>query len=202
MPTANRKRVSKRPEDRRADLLAAGERVLAAKGVTTATVADITTEAGVAKGTFYLYFESKDQLVRALLEGFVDGFLERTAALAEQIGRVDDWWWLADQVVEQLIDYDIEHRDLHRILYESSTPESLALIQRCEREVQGLLEIGLKSGIEAGVFAASDPPLMVELLYRAAEGVVRNALLAEEVDRDRLVDAVQELAHKALAPPS
>jgi AcrR family transcriptional regulator len=199
--TANRKRVTKRPEDRRADLLAAGERLLAAKGVASTTVADITVEAGVAKGTFYLYFSSKEDLLQALLEGFVQGFVEHTAALYEQIGHTDDWWWLADQAVERLIDYDLDHRDLHLILHEASSPETTALMQRCQRELQGLLVVGIKGGIEAGAFSARDPELMAELLYWAAEGAVHNALSQHAgVDRDRLVAAVQELARKALAP--
>jgi AcrR family transcriptional regulator len=47
-------------------LLDAAERVLEEKGLRATTVADIATAAGVAKGTVYLYFASKDALFAAL----------------------------------------------------------------------------------------------------------------------------------------
>ena len=59
---------TKSPETRRQDLLDAGEKVFLEKGVAGATVEDITSCAGVAKGTFYLYFASKDDLLNALRE--------------------------------------------------------------------------------------------------------------------------------------
>ena len=46
-------------ERRHEALLKAATRLFGKKGVPATTVADITTAAGVAKGTFYLHFESK-----------------------------------------------------------------------------------------------------------------------------------------------
>ena len=53
---------------RRADLLAAARAVLAEKGLEAATVSEIVARAGVAQGTFYLYFPSKMALIPALQE--------------------------------------------------------------------------------------------------------------------------------------
>src|SRR2546423_883564 len=63
---AKLKRTTKRPEDRRRDLMDAALRVLHEKGANVATVSDITEEAGGAKGTFYLSFDSKEHLLAAL----------------------------------------------------------------------------------------------------------------------------------------
>src|SRR5688572_17420546 len=49
-------------------ILDAAERVFAARGFFTAKVADIAKEAGVADGTIYLYFKSKDDLLISLFE--------------------------------------------------------------------------------------------------------------------------------------
>ncbi|MCR1783919.1 TetR/AcrR family transcriptional regulator [Nocardioides carbamazepini] len=51
----------------RGALLRAGRRVLERKGLHKTRVSDITKEAGVAAGTFYLHFENKDDLFRQLL---------------------------------------------------------------------------------------------------------------------------------------
>ncbi|KAB2887461.1 MAG: TetR/AcrR family transcriptional regulator [Kofleriaceae bacterium] len=49
-------------------ILDAAERVFAQRGFFTAKVADIAKEAGVADGTIYLYFKSKDDLLISLFE--------------------------------------------------------------------------------------------------------------------------------------
>ncbi|MFI5271475.1 MAG: TetR/AcrR family transcriptional regulator [Ktedonobacterales bacterium] len=54
--------------ERRAVLLRAARAVLAEKGLEAAKISDIVARAGVAQGTFYLYFPSKLSLVIALAE--------------------------------------------------------------------------------------------------------------------------------------
>jgi AcrR family transcriptional regulator len=60
-PDEKRPRAAKRSpmlrDERRAQLVHAAREVFGAKGYHDATVDDITRAAGVAKGTFYLYFE-------------------------------------------------------------------------------------------------------------------------------------------------
>jgi AcrR family transcriptional regulator len=52
--------------DRRADLLVAARAILAEKGLEATTVSEIVARAGVAQGTFYLYFPSKMAIITAL----------------------------------------------------------------------------------------------------------------------------------------
>jgi AcrR family transcriptional regulator len=52
--------------DRRADLLAAARAVLAERGLEATTISEIVARAGVAQGTFYLYFPSKMGIIKAL----------------------------------------------------------------------------------------------------------------------------------------
>jgi len=54
--------------DRRAALLNAARQIYAAKGVEAARVSEIVARAGVAQGTFYLYFPSKSALILALTD--------------------------------------------------------------------------------------------------------------------------------------
>ena len=69
--------------DRRTALLEAGRQVLAEKGLEAAKVSDIVARAGVAQGTFYLYFPSKLSLVVALVEAMnTDTMAEVTEAVA------------------------------------------------------------------------------------------------------------------------
>lgn len=71
-----------RGERTRATLLRAGAEVLPARGFHDARVDDIVEAAGVSHGTFYRYFESKDDFFRALAE-------DASVRLVELIERLD-----------------------------------------------------------------------------------------------------------------
>lgn len=55
-------------EDKRGRILTAAERIFARHGFFAAKVSDVAKEAGVADGTIYLYFKSKDELLISLFE--------------------------------------------------------------------------------------------------------------------------------------
>ncbi|MGV0586826.1 TetR/AcrR family transcriptional regulator [Mycobacteroides chelonae] len=82
MSTAARRRIG-RPADpelaarRRADLITAATEVFSDIGYTKAGVSEITDRAGLGKGTFYQYFDSK----RDIFDAVVDAALERVATL-------------------------------------------------------------------------------------------------------------------------
>src|SRR6476619_8440601 len=72
-------------EFRTAGLLEAARRVFAKKGFSNATVDDIAAAAGVAKGTVYLYYESKRDIYFAALKF---GIAEMYAVLRHQLKKV------------------------------------------------------------------------------------------------------------------
>jgi TetR/AcrR family fatty acid metabolism transcriptional regulator len=57
-----------RAGDKRERILTAAERIFARHGFFAAKVSDVAKEAGVADGTIYLYFKSKDDLLISLFE--------------------------------------------------------------------------------------------------------------------------------------
>lgn len=70
--------------DKRERILEAAVCVFAAKSYFTATVAEIAREAGVADGTIYLYFKSKDDLLISLFE---ERMGEINASMAAEVAR-------------------------------------------------------------------------------------------------------------------
>ena len=76
---------TKPAEQRRAELLAAGQALFLAKGIAGTSLEDITQRAGVSKGLFYLYFSAKEDLVLALQEQFSRDLAERMRAAIETV---------------------------------------------------------------------------------------------------------------------
>src|SRR4051812_25556107 len=75
MSPAGTRRGRRRPAEGRdvaGSILDAAEGLLAKRGMTDLTVADVIEAAGVSRGSFYFYFESKQAVVAALLERIVD----------------------------------------------------------------------------------------------------------------------------------
>jgi len=75
-----------RIDRRRAQILAAASRVFARQGFHRTTVREVAREAGIADGTIYLYFASKQELLLALL-GQLGRVAERPADFAELAGE-------------------------------------------------------------------------------------------------------------------
>lgn len=72
----------KRKQELKDTLISSARRLFVQHGFDAVSVDDIVTEAGVAKGTFYLYFKSKSELVEALIEENLAGLDETIAAAA------------------------------------------------------------------------------------------------------------------------
>jgi AcrR family transcriptional regulator len=70
--------------DRRTQLIEAAQRVIARRGLAAATTREIASEAGVAEGTIYRYFEDKVDLCLAVVSRRLPEMLRR---LPEQAGR-------------------------------------------------------------------------------------------------------------------
>lgn len=82
-------------------ILDATERLLTRAPVRVANMAEVADEAGLAKGTVYLYFPSKDELLLALHERHVDDFFQ---ALISLLGReapvgIDEIMGLTQQLI-------------------------------------------------------------------------------------------------------
>jgi AcrR family transcriptional regulator len=201
MRVESRRRDARAADARREELLLAARRVLAGKGLPNATVADVTEAAGVAKGTFYLYFDSKEALLGALKQRYVDDLVARAMALYARVGD-DDWWALTDITVESLIDFMLEHRDLIQVFaQEGLTPESLQIFAEADRRLRNMFAAGIKAGMEAGAFRVTDPLLTATFLDHAIHGTIEHAILYEGgVDRDQVVAGAKELMHRVLGP--
>lgn len=98
--------------DRRTQLLLAARSVFAKKGYDSATVSEIVGRAGVAQGTFYLYFPGKDTLAGA----FAEELSERFAVLAdEKAARCRTFDTAVARVFEASYEVADEYRDVFLI---------------------------------------------------------------------------------------
>ena len=75
--------MSPRPnvsDERKSQILNAAEQVFTKKGLDLARMDDIAEETGLSKGTLYLYFKSKDELIIAILDRIFQGIFKQLEA--------------------------------------------------------------------------------------------------------------------------
>jgi TetR/AcrR family transcriptional regulator, transcriptional repressor for nem operon len=154
---------TKPPEQRRADLLAAGQAQFLAKGVAATSLEDITTEAGVSKGLFYLYFKSKEDLVLALQDEFSGEFAGRIRAA---VAAETDWGARLDACVTASFGFYRDLHDLHEVLFHHATHREQAHQDEAGHGlvVRTIAEI-LTEGMAAGAFDIEDPQATAVLCY-------------------------------------
>jgi AcrR family transcriptional regulator len=161
------------PERRRSDLLDAAQQIMLSKGIAGLTVDEVTARAQVAKGTFYLYFRSKEQLIGALQERFVDDLTTRQHGELDAL-PIGDWLGRLLCWMESSIRGFLTHADLHDALFLHTSPGNQSrhghvADPTTNRHATALAEI-LDAGTAAGAFALADPQAAAVLLYNAMHG--------------------------------
>jgi len=182
------------PDDRRRSLMDAAERIFVRKGFAITTVDDITGAAGVAKGTFYLYFSSKEDLLSALRERFIVGCRERIAAISARVAD-SDWLGQLDTWVEGGIRHYLEHIELHDVLFlgaehhHGSMADSPLVVELTEL---------VRGGAAAGAWNAEDPALLSLFLFYAIHGVVDHVVHSHPADVNPVIRLSKEIARRCI----
>jgi len=84
-PVSSRGRYVRKRAKTRERLLDAAKRVMAGKGVEATTIAEIAAAADVAPGTFYNYFETREEILDAVATSFVEEFRRVMSAIQKTI---------------------------------------------------------------------------------------------------------------------
>ena len=187
---------TKPAEERREELMNAAQRLFLKHGVGATTIEQITTGAAVAKGTFYLYFSSKEAVLAALRGRFGQDLAARIKTAVAQ-NREEDWKrklsaWAAAGVAGYL-----DSAQLHDILfYTSRPPTRKGLVKNVI--IDGLIEL-LQGGVVAGAWSVDDPESTAVFLFNGLHSVVDHAQTNEErVNHSRLTRRLQRLCLRAV----
>jgi AcrR family transcriptional regulator len=161
--------------ERREQILEAAKVVFAESGYHEASINAIIERAGIARGTFYLYFESKAAVFDALLDNAM-------AELRARITRinVDDPKAPPPQVqlrdgLVRVLDYVLNDRGLAVILLSGAKAPEAEAAQRLATffgEVHGVIRAALEGGLEIKLVR----PCNVEVTAAALLGTVRGVI--------------------------
>lgn len=147
--------------------MAAAQQLFLDKGVDATTISDIVAAAGVAKGTFYHYFQAKTDILLALRERFTQAFQQRIANAVEACPANDHPGRLRAWTESGLAGY-LEGYRLHDVVYSEHHHHQRGNQER-DRVLEQLAEL-LENGAAAGAWPLRNPRLNALLLYSGLHG--------------------------------
>lgn len=154
-------RAERQREQRRRELLDVALRVFAQRGYHHARIADIIDAAGVARGTFYLYFESKNAIFHALL----DELLRRLRASVVGVSIGPDAPPVDQQIrasVERVLAAFVESPDLTRVVLREAVGLDAEVDKKLEDFYERLhhwLAEALRNGARLGLLRSTNAEL-------------------------------------------
>src|ERR1700730_15570783 len=155
-PRTNNAEANGNGNNKRDRILAAGLRLFANQTYQAVTMDRVAEAAGVAKGTLYLYFPSKEALYLGILSDGLETVSKRYQATGDTRRDVADRLRRAIEVSIQFYD---ERRDLLRLI----ATEEPRLAEARNRLIQGWRERGfvfftslIEEGMRSGVFGRTD----------------------------------------------
>jgi AcrR family transcriptional regulator len=207
MPSVTRRRPrgrAARRHDVRARLLAVVERLLAeGEGFTEISVERLVAEAGMARSTFYVYFEDKGDLLRAWFAEIAD----------ELRGAASTWWQLRTAPSYEAVRAALAgivgayrpHTPLMAAVYDAAAydPAVRQLVAAMMAENAAGLRTHVRSGQREGFVDPLLPPRETAawLTWMAERGLHQLVRGATDAEVERLVDAYARIVWNTLYRP-
>lgn len=187
---------TKPAEVRLDELMNAAQALFFAQGFDATTVNQIVQQANVAKGTFYHYFSSKNEVLEALRQRYMDDFLQ---ALDAAVGACanDDYTaqfkaWIfvcIDRYLQTYQEHDMVFTNHHH--HHRASPEQNLLLH-------SLMNI-LGKGQAAGRWQFTDAATTALLIYSAVHGVTDTVIVQQVKDCSQFALTISDSFLKMLA---
>ncbi len=181
-------RVVKEAEERRNEILDVAERLFSTKGFDNTSTNDILNEIGIARGTLYYHFQSKEDILDAMTDRMVRQMFVKAKELAAQkdipvlqrltimikaLNVSGDW---GDQLMEQI------HKPQNALMHQKIQEKLLA-------EMNPLLTGLIEEGIAQGICGTDYPAEVAEMTFLYANTVFDDLMEYSEEEKRRKIEA-------------
>jgi AcrR family transcriptional regulator len=191
-------RITKAPDERRTEIVATAERMFREFGFGNCSVEMIIREIGVAKGTFYYYFKSKEDILGAIVDRTLKQIVDQAKqvaddpslpAMAKMQALLSDSH-LGDDSTRDLA--EMMHRPENRELHEITNIETVLRLSPIFAKI-------VEQGNREGVFAAHRPLETIQFLLTGAQFLTDGGLFRFSENEIRIRRSVtQEIVEKSL----
>lgn len=193
-------RTIKKHGDRKAEILDASQKLFYKKGYENSTINDILKSIGIAKGTFYHYFESKEEVLDEIINRYRDIIVKRAEKViysdadpTEKLIGVFAAMQIKDQVDDAMLD------DLHRA-------ENILLhhkiLNQLVRSVAPILVKVIEEGIAKKIWICRYPLEYMQIFLAASLSLTDEGIFEMEEDaQTKIMAALISILERMLEVP-
>jgi AcrR family transcriptional regulator len=174
-------------EVRRRQILDAVARLVVEVGLEQVSIARVAQEAGVAKGSIYLHYESRRDLFAALQADLWQKMLSTPQRIIDDGAR--SWVERLDLVVAHWVEFEIEHHTLYHAVFHVAETDAAEPWDQARALLRALLE----GGNDGGEFDIEDIDVTVDFLLHAYAGPCYH-----QHESGTLVPSIQALFRRTL----
>ncbi len=163
-------RVVKEAEERRNEILDAADELFGQKGFDGTSTNDILEKVGIARGTLYYHFKSKEDIMDALIDRSCVNLLETARKIAE-----DKTIPVNQRILQVVMALNLSGKSSSEIMEHIHKPQNALMHQKTKKAVitgvPPILTDIIKEGIKEGLFNTPFPYESMEMLVVYAETV-------------------------------
>ena len=185
------------------EILEATRKVISSYGFEGITLEKVAEEAGISKGTIYLYFENKEELMISSIEYGLDKLIEELENCI--YGEIDILNKIR-KIISTKLKYIESHRDFVKAFIAEmygqilvSNKDRLMRIRNKRDHFYKVLTDIIKSGIDSGVFRKVDPYKGAFSLIELIKGIgIKRIIHNSEEDLDKDIDFIMDIFLKGI----
>jgi AcrR family transcriptional regulator len=179
-------KISKEYDERRNEILDAAERLFSTKGYDKCTINDILDAVGIAKGTLYYYFKSKEEV----LDAIVDRVTEIIAEKAEKIAS-DPELPPTMKLFHIILSMRVENKADNELLEELHKPGNALMHQKSLNQVvtrvSPVLARAVDEGIHQGIFKSDFPAQYMQIYLTSSITLLDDGIFQVKPEEQQMI---------------
>ncbi len=175
-------RIIKDPEERKSEILDTAEMLFCTKGYSKTTVNDILNEVGIAKGTFYYYFKSKEEVMDAIITRIIDNDINiaKKIALNPEIPVLEKFFQILMSQRPKVGD------SKEKVIQQFHLPNNAEMHQKTIVKTilnfTPILAEVVEEGVREGIFNTKYPKETIEFLIASSECIFDESMFSWNKD--------------------
>ena len=179
-------RVVKDAAERRNEILDVAERLFCSRGYDQTSTNDILAEIGIARGTLYYHFSSKEDILDAMIDRILDEIVRRASQIA-----LDGSIPVLERMTQTILASNVDTMTGDMILEQMHKPQNALMHAKMqERLLKQLIPLFTKlieDGISQGLMQTDDPEDTIEMLLLYSNTVFDDAIAYSEKEKKKKV---------------
>lgn len=182
-------RVVKEAEERKNEILDAAERLFGTKGFDSTSTNDILNEIGIARGTLYYHFKSKEEILDAVISRMMNRLIEKAKGIAAEKNVP-----VLQRLTMMMLSLNVSDGNFgQELLKQMHKPQNALMHQKMERRLLSginLIIAGLiEEGMEQGICQTDYPREAAEMTFLYANTVFDDLMEYDEQEKQKKIAA-------------